>query len=403
MADATIVFLHGTGVRVKLPNTEQLIQDNVKDVLGLLPSQVVALNWGELTGAGAPDLAGTIPDRSSGTAGRWGALFDDPFHELAFVAAHDPETELSGTTFGAKFETLLKGLAPPSDELAKAGLDNADFTAARPELLKQGALSHAVRRAGDIHDPDLVETVATALVARMISERVRDGRPPISAFQASSRQALVEAIKAALEPSSTRSAKSILAHKLLAPFATYLGSAYRDDLMSGFGGFARDIIYYLADGKPSGEPTPGGATTRKILDTIVEHPRIPSDGPLVIVGHSLGGIIAVDLLSNPAYSAFRERVKLLVTVGSQAPVVYLCGGLTTLKPGDDWTAPHPPWINVYDPEDLLSFLAAGAFPKSGVTDVPVNTGSPFPYSHSAYFATPEFYEHLNAAVLQIRE
>jgi hypothetical protein len=45
----------------------------------------------------------------------------------------------------------------------------------------------------------------------------------------------------------------------------------------------------------------------------------------------------------------------------------------------------PTWLNVYDLRDFLSYVAGPVFADSRVTDVQLDSGEPFPQSHSAYW------------------
>ncbi|WP_037670918.1 alpha/beta fold hydrolase, partial [Streptomyces afghaniensis] len=111
--------------------------------------------------------------------------------------------------------------------------------------------------------------------------------------------------------------------------------------------------------------------------------------PVTLVGHSLGGIIALDTL----VSAPLPQVRLLVTAGSQGPFLYESGSLPSLEPPAPLPPHMPDWLNLYDHRDLLSYLGAGLFPGR-VTDVPVDSRQPFPASHSAYWTNPEVYRHI---------
>ena len=114
--------------------------------------------------------------------------------------------------------------------------------------------------------------------------------------------------------------------------------------------------------------------------------------PVVLIAHSLGGIAAVDLLvSQPLPS-----VRLLVTVGSQAPFLCEIGALWSLPHGDPLPDHFPPWLNIYDPRDLLSYIGAPLFPRR-VEDVEVNNKQPFPQSHSAYWACDRVYQLIRDA------
>ncbi len=121
-----------------------------------------------------------------------------------------------------------------------------------------------------------------------------------------------------------------------------------------------------------------------------------ADGPLVLVGHSLGGAIAFEYCA-----AARRDIDLLATVGSQ---VGWFGELGVLQASTGFTAGKlvlPPklhsWRNLYDPDDALSFLAAPVF--DAVTDIELDTRAPFPVSHSEYWNLPDTYRKLTAAVM----
>jgi hypothetical protein len=104
---------------------------------------------------------------------------------------------------------------------------------------------------------------------------------------------------------------------------------------------------------------------------------------VTLVAHSLGGIACVDLLALPD----PPPVARLVTAGSQSPFLYELGALTSLKPPQPLPAGFPPWLNLYDRNDFLSYCAGRLW--SGVEDREIESGQPFPASHSAYFGNAE--------------
>ena len=101
--------------------------------------------------------------------------------------------------------------------------------------------------------------------------------------------------------------------------------------------------------------------------------------PITIVAHSLGGIACVDLLAMRGAPAVSQ----LVTVGSQSPLLYEIGALASLKPPQALPTGFPPWLNIFDRSDFLSYVAKRLFPSA--EDLEVDSGQPFPDSHSAYF------------------
>jgi hypothetical protein len=135
----------------------------------------------------------------------------------------------------------------------------------------------------------------------------------------------------------------------------------RDALMQEILGVADVLVYQRA----------GGAMrehVRGALAAVTDAQR-----PLVALGNSLGGIILFDVLRDPA----APRPDLLVTVGSQAPVLETFGGL-----GVDARPPFQPWLNIYDRRDVLAFIARPVWPdRPGVEDVRVDLGLGFPEVH----------------------
>jgi hypothetical protein len=87
-------------------------------------------------------------------------------------------------------------------------------------------------------------------------------------------------------------------------------------------------------------------------------------------------------------------VELLVTVGSQAPLLYEADALRTLRYGSHLPPHFPRWVNVYDLRDFLSYVGAGVFGDDRVTDVVVDNGESFPRSHSAYWLNPSMWRAL---------
>jgi pimeloyl-ACP methyl ester carboxylesterase len=130
-----------------------------------------------------------------------------------------------------------------------------------------------------------------------------------------------------------------------------------------------DILVYLANGDP----------IRRFIRETIES----AAPPVHVLAHSLGGIACVDLcvLDPP------RGIETLVTVGSQAPYLYELGALPSLRPPAQLPRNFPTWINVHDPNDMLSYVGSSVFPGQ-VHDIEVRSRMPFPYSHSAYWKSP---------------
>jgi hypothetical protein len=92
-------------------------------------------------------------------------------------------------------------------------------------------------------------------------------------------------------------------------------------------------------------------------------------------------------------------LRLLVTVGSQAPFLHELGALAGLSPEASLPSAFPPWLNIFDRHDLLAFQAAPVFSGDArVTDREVSSRQPFPVSHGAYWKLPAVYDEIAAAV-----
>jgi hypothetical protein len=117
--------------------------------------------------------------------------------------------------------------------------------------------------------------------------------------------------------------------------------------------------------------------------------------PVRVIGHSLGGVIAVDI----ATADVPLWTRCLVTFGSQSPFFHVCdprGG--QLRPYADGTLVQLPpslgaWTNLWEPLDVLAFIAAKVFRLHDGTaplDVPIgHLASSGLWTHSAYWDLPQ--------------
>ncbi|WP_159054756.1 hypothetical protein [Streptomyces dysideae] len=164
---------------------------------------------------------------------------------------------------------------------------------------------------------------------------------------------------------------------------------WRGPITGGATPFLGDILRYQARGQA--------------LRDHLHRAITADDGPTVLIGHSLGGVALVDLLAQSAACGAPVRGPLLlVTVGSQAPFLHELGALAGLDPDDSLPDGFPRWLNVYDRQDMLAFLAEPVFPGDArVTDHEVSSRQPFPLCHSAYWKTGGVYDGIARAVAEI--
>jgi len=167
--------------------------------------------------------------------------------------------------------------------------------------------------------------------------------------------------------------------------------------------FLGDIFEYLAN-----RGTPGSGEGKIVQIVASDFAQAATfrnmNDPMIIVAHSMGGIISYDILSH-----FRPELvcDLFVTVGSQVGVFAELGLLPAI-PIDRTSAPDSNrpkakvpanikrWINVFDPADVLGFKADGVFDR--VEDYAFSSNVSSLTAHGMYFERPHFYERLRARI-----
>lgn len=126
---------------------------------------------------------------------------------------------------------------------------------------------------------------------------------------------------------------------------------------------------------------------------------------LIVVGHSLGGVILYDMLTDQhCLNAIKARtggeffVDHLVTVGSQPGLFANMNLFSSPLPPNGGKLPKPAcvdnWMNVYDYTDVFSFTTQPFF--ADVQDFEFDNISGLLDAHTAYFQRPSFYQRLRA-------
>lgn len=159
--------------------------------------------------------------------------------------------------------------------------------------------------------------------------------------------------------------------------------------------FIGDVFSYLKDG--SGR-TPIRALMRESLTKAVD-----SGHPIVLIGHSMGGVILADCLGDRAFCdnvglKNGRKVKALVTVGSQ-PGFFQELNLLGMEPNSKLDVVDS-WINVFDELDVLSFRAAPLF-DGVVRDMMFSSRTGIFDAHGAYFSRIQFYERLRKRLKEV--
>jgi hypothetical protein len=395
----TVFFIHGTGGRqeayaLTLQQMEKGLQKRRPDV------KLVPCLWGDLLGAKLNAGGASIPTYEDSQGGRqptpeeeiihlWEALYKDPFYEMRLLGLRPlqsqravpgqptPSQELrtrvealpADTALQSKLDALGIGSVFKQACEAITGVDSKPFgrlleTASRPLEGDYAAIARAIVSASRILCKEQ-EIYPRLLVDDDLRDKAVDTIQQALTRDETSRGVLLDWTK-----------------KQLAGLAFGIGTnkvrRKRGAIMDATYPFAGDILLYQAKGQ----------TIREFIREQIESEQVES--PVVLLAHSLGGIACVDLLIE---QDLREKVKYLITVGSQAPFFYEIGALQTLSYGKPLPEHFPQWLNIYDLRDFLSYVGncEGIFPGK-LTDVKVDNRQPFPEAHGAYWANEQTWD-----------
>ncbi|MFJ7591019.1 hypothetical protein ACIQZO_27320 [Streptomyces sp. NPDC097617] len=415
------LFVHGTGVR-RERHDRLFAQIRERLTVRFPGAAVESCYWGDrfgaTLGAGGRSVPGLrpgppdAPDPADAETAEWALLLADPLCELRVLAeagwagadgarhgddadhGDDPFAMPGARCAGDQVLALLEGLAPEpprtGDELGAllhgTGLAR-EFAAA---LDTTTGSAEAVRAAARATTEPQARELATAL-ARAVTAAALAAVGDEADCTGAERDRLVELLTNRLGGDARvpgARAAAVLGRLALRVTTQPLLNARRGSLTVGATPVLGDILRYQSRGRE----------LREFL-----HDRITAaPGPTVLIGHSLGGIALVDLLTLAA--ARGEAVpgaELLVTVGSQAPFLYELGALTALEPGAKLPYGFPRWLNVYDRHDVLAYLAGPVFPgDTRVSDHEIRSRQPFPACHSAYWKQDALYERIEQAVAE---
>ncbi|MEU9167542.1 hypothetical protein AB0D34_07055 [Streptomyces sp. NPDC048420] len=378
---STVVFLHGTGVRE--PGFSALVDRVTAGLTALRDGQrIVPFYWGgthgaklAAGGASLPPSQGTArgpagPEADGADTAAWAVLYDDPYAELALAAVGTEsavERPPGSVPPQQRMRHRLAALAAQGD--APAAELGPGLAGAATELAAHPLLGPASEALGA---EDLAALAARSLTASVIGGLL-DSDAPV-APSGDLRDAVTERLGEALgaPPRGTERGLGTLLLRAAGSAASRAAVRRRRPLTEAAHPVAGDVLRYLSRGEP----------LRADLRTLLAG----CEPPVTLIGHSLGGIIALDtLVTTPL-----PQVRLLVTVGSQGPFLYESGSLPSLLHPEPLPAHVPHWLNLYDRRDLLSYLGAPFFPGR-VDDRCVDNRQPFPAAHSAYWTNPDVY------------
>lgn len=401
-----IVFIHGTGVRQPAyDNTFKIIRNNLINKNSSWPLH--ECYWGEICGSKLNAQGKSIPsfqtNRSPGgnltdeeyVVGLWELLYLDPLFELQILSLRDRKSDASfipGQKLpGKALDQAFRTFTPSTDLLnkfAEAGIQEADFKRARNQIISeynyQDALNRAQEPIGEYRKALAKAIVAQAVLlvreeygasALCLTGENRDDIVNLIVGQiGGSDRGVVDWVKTQLLGTIKRTAINSMLQ-----IPTSFAVRKRGSISESMSATAGDVIMYQSRGQE----------IRNFIRRTIEN--LPTNEAVVLIAHSLGGIACVDLLLEKQ----PPQVDLLVTVGSQAPLLYEWNALVNQEFDADFQLPgtFPQWLNIYDERDFLSYLAAEVFVgQKKVEDVKVISGQPFPESHGAYWNNPEVWQ-----------
>lgn len=423
----TILFVHGTGIRrAVFDQACSLITRHTTD----LGFRIEPCYWGDLgarfnlRGASIPDydtargIGGGEPrfDPAPQEAVSWTLLIEDPLYVLRLCATpgHSRGPIAPGSDNArVQLQQAMASVQPDAAarSLMEEGGVAAHFEPARQKILE--SVPYQTLRAQTKDAKADVAVVMQAVVAQAIGdaqataeERARDsGLPddiaavgPPLAYAPDLCQSLAEMLTdSALtklfgpetnEDSGRRGIVLDAARNAVIALTALAGTHYvrrrRGAVSDAASPFPADILFYQARGE----------RIRELIHRRIEETAEEDGGPIVVLGHSLGGVACVELLIE---TDLRDSVRYLVTAGSQAPLFYEMDMLRTLPVGTPLPDHFPPWLNLYDRSDFLSYVGERVFPDR-VTDQPVDNRRSFPDSHSAYWSNTNVWQEIRRAL-----
>jgi hypothetical protein len=403
-----ILFVHGTGVRRQRFDAQfelvcRQLGDRLSDV------EFTPCYWGDDYGASLAVGGESIParrgsraavgDESSASpldqeAAEWSLLLVDPWCELrvlAEVGGDDgdgmPGVQAEGDRVASRLAGFPRDL-PEADAvtmLLRSTLLAEYYPDALAQVAKSAEFAEACGRARDVVAArEVASAAARAITAGLLGAAGAD-----AACTGDDRDRLVgllvDRLGGAVRVPGGRVA-AVLGKLALRLTTQPVLDYWRRPLTEGAVPALGDILRYQARGGP----------LRKFLERQITL----GEGPTVVIGHSLGGIALVDLLARAATrQAVVPDVRLLVTVGSQAPFLHELGALVGLSPGASLPPGFPTWLNIFDRQDLLAFQAAPIFSgDTRVRDCEVSSRQPFPVCHGAYWKVAAVYDEIVAAL-----
>jgi hypothetical protein len=376
----TIVFVHGGGVReAGFAMTFKFLQQMLANqgiTHGLAPCF-----WGHEHGSRPALLCIPKAEQDGSSPSQltweqkvtlWNLLYQDPFSELRLLknrAGMHARTQGRGIDLW----TFLRSYSPSprlADFLAKWQLTDYWDRAWRTVICEDETSKDVLFASGEnVGEP--VEAIGRGLVAQLTILTLADTLPSLDGDH---RDELVKLL--ITDWVGRDGGVNLYVGHLLADIRLPAGrnSGRPTDATAAALG---DVLLYQARGAAIRRSIQRAIASASVANTDGDTPRV------ILLAHSLGGIACVDLLAKKAL----PTVTHLITIGSQSAYLYEIGALKSLDVAKQEKLPptFPPWLNLYDPNDFLSYVAGPVFQNTAIRDVRIDSGQPFPECHGAYF------------------
>jgi hypothetical protein len=344
--------------------------------------------WGDLASSFAWNMASLPRDGIQALGGSADAATREILGQVVDAMAVPVNSEPLNQLAKQQFSLAVDALVTIALNSAQAG--NEKDTAAFVVAVQRYAVSNpqpgwvASTTSDSQFISRLVQETATAPGAQALGNPFARVTGPIAAGAARLKQAVLSSAGHAVDVSGDFASTKLLA-------------SVREPLNGTLGRFFGDIFIYFNGRGEVGAP---GPIPQRILEALDDALTQDAGEPLVIVGHSLGGVITYDLLS-----AFRPDITcdLFVSVGSQVghfeEMKLYRASDPNIKLGQKAVTPKniKRWINIYDPVDIFAYAARDIFNRFDV-DAPYDTMTYPVKAHSAYFDQERFYERLRARI-----
>ncbi|MEU9978889.1 alpha/beta fold hydrolase [Streptomyces sp. NPDC051014] len=344
-------------------------------------ADVVPCYWGDAfgssLGAGGASIPGAATTRGTGDpeeadAAEWLLLLTDPLCELRVLGAlGTTEDALAMPGLRSAGERVADGLRTLPRDLSRGAGDEDELTRVLQDTglldgyggaLDDLADSDEFRDACAVVQDDVSAAELTTAVSRAVVALLLAGAGEAVICTGDERDQMVDLLSGRLGGTARGAVLRVSGVLLklgqrLTPQSVL--DRKRGEATSAGASAVGDILRYQARGGPLRD---------HLAQLIARSPEPP-----VVIGHSLGGIAAFDALALAAIRQEPLSVRLLVTVGSQAPFLHELGALAGLPPGATLPPGFPQWLNIYDRRDLLSYLASPVFPGDPPGDGPRGT------------------------------